>query len=92
VSPGVRRYVRVMPSRWLLVGCLALLTLPVSVATGSAAASATRTPNPAMATVAFGHLLHHRYGTVRGYWTCPASQTDKTERWPRPRPCCWQNG
>jgi hypothetical protein len=43
----------------------------------TAIASPHPTPVPATATAAFGHWLQARYGSVHGYWTCPAAQVVK---------------
>lgn len=51
----------------------ATLILAVAAVTGSTSASASRTvaPSPPAARAAFGRLLHHLYGSIHGYWTCP---------------------
>jgi hypothetical protein len=33
-----------------------------------------RVPGAAASTSAFGRYLHHRYGSVTGYWTCPSAK------------------
>jgi hypothetical protein len=51
-----------------------------SLAAGSGVVSSTSSPagtgppDPAAATQAFGRWLHARYGSIRGYWTCPLAQ------------------
>jgi hypothetical protein len=42
------------------------------------AGTAVRTPSSGAATAAFGRYLHHRYGPVHGYWTCPEAQSSAT--------------
>jgi len=37
-------------------------------------AAANQSIRPVAATRAFGRLLHHRFGDVHGYWTCPRGQ------------------
>jgi hypothetical protein len=49
----------------------------LALAPATAGAATARAPDPASATRAFGRLLHERYGTIRGYWTCPAAQVVK---------------
>lgn len=53
----------------------AVLVLAISA---SASAETAGTPSSKAATTAFGRYLHHRYGALHGYWTCPAAQTSPT--------------
>jgi hypothetical protein len=50
------------------------LAAGTGVASPTASLAATGPPNPTAATQAFGRWLHGRYGSVRGYWTCPIAQ------------------
>jgi hypothetical protein len=51
---------------------VAVLVLAISVS--RAAAGTGKYPSSSGATAAFGSVLHHRYGKVKGYWTCPAAE------------------
>ncbi len=53
----------------MLVGCGVAL-LPATAA--GSVSSAPKGLTPQAATAAFGHLLRQFYGSVHGYWTCPA--------------------
>jgi hypothetical protein len=44
-----------------------------ALAASGASASPDGGPTPGAAAVAFGDLLHHLYGVIYGYWTCPAA-------------------
>jgi hypothetical protein len=44
------------------------LALTLTIVPG---ASASHAPTSAIASPAFGRLLHQRYGDVHGFWTCP---------------------
>jgi hypothetical protein len=48
------------------------LAAGTGVASPAASLPATGPPAPSAATQAFGRWLHFRYGSVKGYWTCPA--------------------
>jgi len=53
---------------------LAALAVVCATTAPAALASPARAPSPAAATAAFQRLLHQRYGSVRGYSTCPDAQ------------------
>jgi hypothetical protein len=46
-----------------------------SIAPTLAGANVSHAPSPADATQAFGRWLGATYGSVQGYWACPAGQT-----------------
>jgi hypothetical protein len=50
---------------------IAFCVVVCALAAPGASASPARAPSPAAAKTAFGRLLHHLYGGIRGFWTCP---------------------
>jgi hypothetical protein len=68
--------VRPLPrARQELTRALAAAAVVCAAVTPAALASPVPTPTPAVATAAFGRLVHHRYGAgLQGYWTCPEAQ------------------
>jgi hypothetical protein len=72
-SHRVRRSISIL----VLVG-LALAACGASSASRPSSRT-LRVPGAAVSTLAFGRYLQHRYGSVNGYWTCPA---DKAQTFP----------
>ena len=54
---------------------LAVVAVLALVSSGAASAgTAVKVPSSKAAIAAFGRYLHHRYGSITGYWTCPRSK------------------
>jgi len=55
-----------------------VVVVVLAISASASAETAVRPPSSKAATAALGRYLHYRYGSFRGYWTCPAAQTSPT--------------